>query len=157
VRTAEVSISPFTGDLPDIAENVEKLYEGNLMYYIWVLNEFARNLYGPYHNFRHITHATWLCYDACRYYAKILDPRQMRNILIAELFHDFDHFNRSGNDDLNIEIALRGLKRHIDPIDRPFLTDISNLIIPTEYPYRIPTDALSLCSNPTRCRRQPGF
>src|SRR5271168_1526660 len=52
----------------------------------------SSNLNNPYHNFRHtLLHVLWLCEKACRYYQKTLAPRQMRNLLIAALFHDFDH------------------------------------------------------------------
>ena len=51
---SEVEIS---GDLPKIIGNEENLYEGNLIYYFQVLFFKANNLYNPYHNFRHMSHA----------------------------------------------------------------------------------------------------
>jgi len=36
------------------SENEENLYEGNLIYYFQVLFFMAKNLYNPYHNFRHM-------------------------------------------------------------------------------------------------------
>ena len=88
---SEVEIS---GDLPKIIGNEENLYEGNLIYHFQVLFFRANNLYNPYHNFRHMSHVLWLCYKACQYYSHELPPRQMRALLIAALFHDFDHTGR---------------------------------------------------------------
>ena len=34
-------------------------------------------------------HVTWLCYQAADFYRDRLTPRQIRNLLIAALFHDF--------------------------------------------------------------------
>ena len=84
---SEVEIS---GDLPKVIGNEDNLYEGNLTYYFQVLFFRANNLYNPYHNFRHMTHVLWLCYKACEYYSRELPPRQMRALLIAALFHDFE-------------------------------------------------------------------
>ena len=72
-------------------------------------------------NFRHTLHVLWLCQKACRYYQKTLTPRQMRNLLIAALFHDFDHpgHPHPGEQDpdrINIRIAIAGLRRHITPL-----------------------------------------
>jgi hypothetical protein len=106
---SEVEIS---GDLPKIIGNEENLYEGNLIYYFRVLFFRANNLYNPYHNFRHMSHVLWLCYKSCQYYSHELPPRQMRTLLIAALFHDFDHTGRPhrGDEDpdgINIEIHFR--------------------------------------------------
>jgi ABC-type transport system substrate-binding protein len=113
---SEVEIS---GDLPKIIGNEENLYEGNLIYYFRVLFFRANNLYNPYHNFRHMSHVLWLCYKACQYYSHELPPRQMRTLLIAALFHDFDHTGRPHRGDvdpdgINIEIAISGLRPELD-------------------------------------------
>jgi hypothetical protein len=34
---------------------------------------------------------TWLCHQACAYYRAELTPLRMRELLIAALFHDFNH------------------------------------------------------------------
>ena len=106
--------SEITGDLPMIIGNEEKLYEGNLIHYLQTLFYYGTNLQNPYHNFRHSLHVLWLCHGACRYYQQQLTPRQMRNLLIAALFHDFDHPGHShpgaqDPDQINIEIALANL------------------------------------------------
>ena len=94
-------------------------------------------------------HVLWLCHQACRYYHNQLTPRQMRNLLIAALFHDFDHPghplpNEDDPDRINIPIAIAGLRRYIMPADRSFLSQIEALIEATHYPYKIGSDKLDL-------------
>jgi hypothetical protein len=142
-------VSDVTGDLPKIIANQERLYEGNLTFYFRILFFQSRNLYNPYHNFRHMLHVLWLCHQACRYYQNQLTPRQMRNLLIAALFHDFDHPghphpNEDDPDRINIPIAIAGLRRYIMPADRPFLSKIEALIEATHYPYKIGSEKLDL-------------
>ncbi len=142
-------VSEVTGDLPKIVGNEEHLYEGDLTFYFRTLFFRSRNLHNPYHNFRHMLHVLWLCHKACRYYQNQLTPRQIRNLLIAALFHDFDHpgHPHPGEDDpdrINIQIAIAGLRRYIMPVDRAFLPEIEALIEATQYPYKVGSDKLDL-------------
>jgi len=141
--------SEVTGDLPGIIGNRARVYEGDLVYYFRVLFFKSRNLLNAYHNLRHTLHVLWLCYKACDYYQKDLTPREMRNLLIAALFHDFDHPGRphSGEKDpdaVNIKIALAGLQRHVMPQDSAWLPQIAAIIEATHYPYKTPGDELDL-------------
>ncbi|HEY4515380.1 MAG TPA: HD domain-containing protein [Candidatus Paceibacterota bacterium] len=132
------SLSPLKGTLPEVIVNDDALYLGDLKYYFRAIFRHARNLEHPYHNFRHLFHVFWLCYQACLFYRERLSARDMRNLLIAAMFHDFDHSGRAGNDDLNIELAIRGLKKHVAEMDMPYLDEICALIRLTEFP---PTSA----------------
>ena len=132
-------VADVTGDLPEIVGNEERLYEGDLSLYFRILFFESSNLNNPYHNFRHTLHVVWLCHKACLYYQEQLTPRQMRNLLIAAIFHDFDHpgHPHRGEEDpdrINIDIAIAGLRRYI-----------------------LSSDYLCLPENPTirnpRCRR----
>lgn len=134
-----------TGSIPDIIRNRENLYQGDLTYYFRTILTKAQNLRNPYHNFRHMMHVTWLCYQACAFYQEQLNPREMRNLLIAAMFHDFDHPGIRGNDDLNIERAERGLEECVVNIDRLSVGKIKEIICATEYPYSTPSESLSLC------------
>jgi HD domain len=142
--------SEITGDLPEIIGNEANLYEGVLIPYFRILFYNSHNLTNPYHNFRHTLHVLWLCEKACRYYQKTLTPRQMRNLLVAALFHDFDHpgHPHPGEQDpdrINIEIALAGLRRHLAADDRASLPQIEALIEATHYPYKTSGEELDLC------------
>src|SRR5437016_5609491 len=112
---------PFRGTLDQLIMNDNDLYEGNLVKYFQIIFKKAKNVNLPYHNFRHIMHITWLCHDACGFYGNKLNKREMRNLLIAAMFHDFDHRGVAGDDKLNIAIATQGLTEHILPEDQSYL------------------------------------
>jgi len=130
--------------LPSILKNERDLYEGDLVYYFRVIIKYATNLKNPYHNLRHMLHITWLSYDACIYYRRQLSRKQMRILLIAALFHDFDHSGKVGNDQKEIKRAIVGLKKHIQKQDLPLLEQITELIKITEFPHQESLSALSL-------------
>ena len=132
------------GSLPEIIRNDRMLYEGNLISYFHAVFTYAQNLHHPYHNFRHMFHVVWLCYQACLFYRTALSPREMRNLLIAAMFHDFDHSGMMGNDDLNIARSVRGFQKHIVAEDHEHAEAIIGLIEATEYPYRISSDKFPL-------------
>jgi hypothetical protein len=99
-----------------------------------------------------MSHVLWLCYKACRYYSDKLPPRQMRILLIAALFHDFDHTGRpypgeNDPDGINIEIAIAGLRRYLAPEDNPLKPKIEALIDATHFPYKIDSEKLDLLGN----------
>jgi len=133
----------WTGSIADIANNVDGLYEGDLRHYLKVVFE-APNVHHGYHGFRHMTHVTYVCYLACLYYQGKLTPRQMRNLLIAALFHDYDHTGIKGPDAVNIARAIAGLRKHILPEDVPYLDEIIAILEVTEYPHSGDSDAFSL-------------
>lgn len=134
-----------TETLLTIIRNDDSLYAGNLTHYYRIVVDCAQNLQHPYHNFRHMFHVLWMCYQACKFYRNKLDPRHMRILLIAALFHDFDHTGMSGDDDLNIARAIRGLSRHILSSDKPDYGAIIAAMRATQYPHVIATNKLDLC------------
>jgi hypothetical protein len=133
----------YLGTIPDIIENRRGAYEGDLRPYYRAVFFNAQNLRNPYHNLRHMMHVFWLCYDAVLYYGG-LPKRGVRDLLIAALFHDFGHSGRRGNDDLNITLAIRGLKDHIQAEDIDRLPTICNLIKTTQFPHTTPSSQLDL-------------
>lgn len=130
--------------IASIIRNDKGLYAGDLRHYFRKFMQNARNLGNAYHNFRHILHVVYLCHDACEYYRDTFSLRERRHLLIAALYHDYNHPGRAGNDDLNIQFALRGLEQHIQPEDRFALDKISDIISATEFPYTRPFTELSL-------------
>ena len=73
----------------------------------------------------------------------------MRTLLIAALFHDFDHTGRPhrGDEDpdgINIEIAISGLRRYLTSDDRALLPEIEALIEATHFPYKADSQKLDL-------------
>lgn len=125
-----------TGDIADIANNVDGVYEGNLRYYFKIIIE-APNIHNGYHGLRHMLHVTWVCYKACIYYGKLnqMTPQQMRNLLIAALFHDYDHTGEAGDDSVNIKRAIAGLRKHVLFEDEPYLEEIIAIFQATQFPH----------------------
>ena len=123
--------------LLDIIHNREDLYDGNLVDYFQTAFFRFTNLNNPYHNFRHMMHVFWLVYLACRYYKEELTKREIRNLLIAAIFHDADHSGKAGDDSKQIERALKALDNNLHPVDRPCHKEIERLIVSTQYPHCI--------------------
>lgn len=122
--------------------NVENVYEGNLIKYFQILFHEASNKFHPYHNMRHMLHVAWECYHGARFYK--MEPRAFRNLLIAALFHDFNHSGQMvGSDDLEIERSLRALRKHILPEDAPFLEVIERDIRATQFPHIVSVAEMS--------------
>lgn len=124
--------------LTSIINNEEKLYEGDLRHYFRSIF-FSRGANNPYHNIRHGVFILEVCYDAIKYYRyhnygaieeTLLDNRAL---LIGGLLHDADHSGRSGNDDLNIELACRFLDKVCLEEDRQIKNKIKKYFRSTEF------------------------
>lgn len=121
--------------IPHILNNEEGLYEGNLRHYFRVVFFEATNLQNAYHNFRHLFHVLWLCYAASRYYKNKLTKRQIRNLLIAAMFHDYNHSGKVGNDDAEIAKAVEAFLCNVLPEDMAEMENIVKLIEVTRFPH----------------------
>jgi len=132
------------GSLPAITRNDDMLYEGNLVRYFQIVFNLGQNNGNPYHNFRHSSHVFYMCYQACLFYGTMLSPRQMRNLLIAALFHDFNHTGKAGDDWVNIKQAIAGLFLHLETVDIPYSEEIAELISATKFPPEQRPEDLSL-------------
>ncbi len=123
----------------NIIKNTEGLYTGTLVYYSNILLTKAGNHLNPYHNIRHMLHILWECYDGAKYHE--LDQRIFRNLLIAAVFHDFNHSGKiEKKDNLEIERAIEALRKFILPDDKPYLEEIISYIRATEFPHVIQND-----------------
>ncbi len=137
------------GSIPSIVRNDEGLYEGNLEHYFKAVFNKAQNLSAPYHNLRHMLHVTYVCHEAIRFYqdaGRGFIPRRARNLMVAAIFHDFNHTGRAGNDDLNIQYAVRGFRANIAEQDNKpeWIEEVSEFISWTEFPYKVPSNHISL-------------
>lgn len=132
------------GNIPSIVKNSEGLYQGNLTGYFRAVFFNAQNLRNPYHNFRHMCHVLFLCYQACLFYKDKFSEREMRTLLVAALFHDFNHTGGTGPDSVNIARAIAGLERHLEMEDGGEYANIVALMKATEFPYKVPTESLGL-------------
>lgn len=134
------------GHIPALVRNDAGIYEGDLVYYFKIVFENAKNLNNPYHNFRHLCHVMWLCHSACFHYRKFLTQRKMRNLLVAALFHDFDHTGKAGPDLVNINLATQALWKYILPEDWDHVAEIESLIRLSLFPYEIASEQVGLLS-----------
>lgn len=135
--------SKVCGSTAEIIRNDAGLYEGNLKTYFRAVILEAENLLKPYHNGRHMLHVMWQCYKACVFYGTF-SPREVRNLLIAALFHDFNHAGKAGPDSVNIENAISALAEYITIEDFDELSNIQEIIRATEFPYKASSDELDL-------------
>ena len=120
----------------DIISNKDKEYEGDLKGYFKIIME-APNVLNPYHGIRHMLHVTYMCYEACCEMREVLSG-DVRNLLIAALFHDFGHTGKTGNDSEQIILAVQGFEKHCLPEDIPYKDTIIKIIQSTEYPHKNP-------------------
>ncbi len=124
-------------DIIDIIENVDEIYPGDLKYYFAIVFIKAKNILNFYHNLTHIFHVLWVGYQACLYYHNKLSPREIRNLLIAILFHDFNHSGVTGNDENEINRAIEALKKYILSQDKHMLRSIIRIIEASKWPIKV--------------------
>lgn len=116
--------------------NKSRFCEGDYAYYFALLLTRADHLQNDYHNLTHTLYVTWNCVKACEYYVsrELMTPRQGRNLVIAAIFHDWNHTGHKAKDSEQIARAIEALRKHILPEDRPYLDEICQIIWATEYP-----------------------
>lgn len=100
----------------------------------WVFeNNISRNL--PYHNWYHAMLMVLDCYEGAKY--ESLGDVETGNLLMAALFHDFNHSGGHAADDENIRRALTGLRtaRDLGLVSEESFGEVYALIEVTEFPY----------------------
>lgn len=116
----------------EIISNTRGLYWGNLRYYYQIV--FAsKGVNNPYHNFRHSMHVLCRSYEAAQHEG--LDPISVRQLLIAAMFHDYNHSGVMGNDAREIQTALLALGDCLLSEDVSLYPEIMLLIKATEFPH----------------------
>jgi hypothetical protein len=107
-----------------------------------ILNNTANN--APYHNLNHLLTVTRHSYNALifdnNFYGSYTE-----DFLVACLFHDYNHSQGKLKDEDNISIAKNGLVVFNDKqqlgLDLEFMFE---LLDATQYPYKIPSEELSI-------------
>lgn len=98
----------------------------------------------PYHSFEHGANVFLHCVEAIEYHE--LPEKEAKNLLIAALFHDFNHSAGEMTDDVNISNAKMGVeewaKEETDGIIDVDL--IYSMIDATQFPYQVDSNALNL-------------
>lgn len=119
-------------DLIHIIKNANDRYDGDMIHYFNVVMK-CPNAYLPYHNVRHMLHVFWESYDAG--IETGLGRRELRNLLIAAIMHDYGHIGSGKDDQINIDNAITGLKDNILDQDKEWFIEIKEMIDATKFPY----------------------
>ncbi|HEY5588095.1 MAG TPA: HD domain-containing protein [Candidatus Paceibacterota bacterium] len=119
-----------------IVNNEDGLYHGNLRYYFKLMFNSPNSSY-PYHNFRHMSYVTCTAYECAKSigYPKIMGKISFRALLIAAMFHDYNHSLEMIDDKINIASAVSSIEKYILDEDINLLPQIIILISETEFPH----------------------
>jgi len=100
--------------------------------------------YAPYHNLNHLLTVTRYCYEGLRY-MNMLEDDKAELLLLAALFHDYNHSMGKHKDDYNISESKKGIKKFITDEGFDFDIDFINTILDsTEFPYVISEKDLNI-------------
>lgn len=100
------------------------------------------SIYSPYHSLNHNLTITVFSYYIGK--SEKLKEKEMKELLIAAIFHDYNHTAGEQKDDVNIKNAKKGIKQFVDKnnIDVD-LDKVYEILDATEFPYKIDEDKLS--------------
>ena len=98
----------------------------------------------PYHSFEHAANVFLSCVEAAEYHS--IPEKEKLNLLVAAIFHDFNHSAGKMPDNVNIENALLGVQEWMKDRDDGLIDyeQIKSLIEITEFPYVIESNSLNL-------------
>lgn len=125
-------------NLSDINFILEK-YDLVKYYKYFLQNNTALN--APYHNVNHTLSVMLFSYELAVEMKN--DNLNIRNLLIASLFHDMNHSVGKLTDDKNIENAIDAFKK-ISTENEDDNLNIIDIISSTQYPYTFPNDSATL-------------
>lgn len=100
----------------------------------------------PYHSLHHMLRVTYYCNEGSLYHR--LDSKSRINLLIAAMFHDFNHSQGKEKDDVNVKIACNGAIKwfNSNPLNSTNvdIEKVVSIIKSTQYPYVISTENLTI-------------
>lgn len=97
----------------------------------------------PYHSFEHLSNVFLYCKEGAEYHE--LPEKETLHLLLAALFHDFNHSGGELKDNANIANAKMGVSEWYKNSDVALDVEyINSLIDITEFPYTIQSNALNL-------------
>ncbi|MCF7820473.1 MAG: 3',5'-cyclic nucleotide phosphodiesterase [Candidatus Pacebacteria bacterium] len=126
----------------NIIDNKDGLYKGSLAEY-FVICFLSDNAFNPYHNFRHTMTVVCETYKAILHYQNKLNKNEVKALLIAAFFHDFNHSGKNGNEGKEIENAIIAMENNLLEADKGLSKQIKTLIKATQYPYHKMVNSLS--------------
>jgi len=98
----------------------------------------------PYHSFEHTSNVFLYCVEGSEYHN--VPEKERLNLLLAALFHDFNHSGGEMTDNINISNAKLGVEAWAKEINDATvdLEQIYSLIDITEFPYKVDSNSLNL-------------
>ena len=109
--------------------------------YLKIVLEKSSSNNAPYHNFYHVMCMVKNCYLIGESEGYL--PEAIKNLVIAALFHDFNHSMGKEKDSWNVKEAIKSFKKYSKESEENN-KKIIKIIEATEYPYVIEEDQLSL-------------
>lgn len=98
----------------------------------------------PYHNLNHLLTVLKYVHNGLQVEG-ITDKEEVKNILVAALFHDVDHSSGKETDDVNVATAKETIRTFSKSTGVELDFDITDEILDaTEYPYKIEGGDLTL-------------
>jgi HD superfamily phosphodiesterase len=99
--------------------------------------------YGPYHNLNHTVTVTRFAIHIGE--SEKLNEVEMKELLIAAIFHDYNHTLGDKKDDVNVRNAQNGVEEFVKTINIDVNIDnVKNIIAATQFPYVIEESELNL-------------
>jgi hypothetical protein len=102
--------------------------------------------HAPYHHLNHMLRVMSFCNEGCKYHR--LTGKSRTNLLVAALFHDFNHTMGEKPDDANIQNAIQGVQLWYssNPLNSTNINieRVIEIIKATQYPYVINQEDLTL-------------
>lgn len=109
----------------------------------YIINNSKSN-HVPYHNFNHLLTVLKYVHKGLEVEG-ITDEEEVKNILVAALFHDVDHSSGKETDDINVATAKETIRAFSESTGVELDFDITDEILDaTEYPYKIEGKDLTL-------------
>lgn len=107
-----------------------------------LLNSKSNN--GPYHNLNHLLTVLKYCYLGALSEG-IKDEKELRELLVAAIFHDVNHTIGKEKDDVNVQNSKDAIDKFVKQEEIDVDTDYMNkLLDATQYPYVIEGKELDL-------------
>ncbi len=79
--------------------------------FIYVVNNNGKATFNPYHNINHMMVVTEYIYQ---YGVDVLTNKELEELLIVGIFHDFQHTAGAQKDYINIKLASNGIKDFLE-------------------------------------------
>jgi hypothetical protein len=100
----------------------------------------------PYHHLNHMLRVMAFCNEGCKYHR--IEGKPRLNLLVAAIFHDFNHTQGKEDDSVNVEIAKKGImewyRKNALNHSNINIKKVLEIVAATQYPYVIEKEDLTL-------------